>query len=232
MSPGTETRHDAWPPGSLLGRLPPATRYRLLELGTPLTVGPAEHLIREGQIGSHMVLLRQGLTKVTAALANGRQALLAIRVSGDILGEIAALNGTPRSATVTTCGPVAVNVIHMRQWRPFLHECPEAALAIAGIAAARFRWANQRRLDFAGYPAKVRLARILTELTEAYGTPVPGGWTVGVTLTQPELASLCGAAEPTAEKALRELRRAGVLDTGYRQIVVRDVAALRRLAGR
>ncbi|MGW0433069.1 Crp/Fnr family transcriptional regulator [Micromonospora sp. NPDC003197] len=218
-----------WISGSLLSCLTPAVRAALLAIGTAVRVESGDRILREGEEGTHMVLLRDVLTKVTVNMANGRQALLAIRVSGDVVGEVSALSGTTRTATVTSCGSGLVNVIHKRDWHPFLHCRPEATLALAGITAARFHWANQRRIDLASYPAKVRIARIMAELSMVHGKPVPAGRTLGVTLTQPELATLSGAAEPTVEKALRELRQAGVLKTGYRQIIVRDLVRLRQV---
>ncbi|MEU4553815.1 Crp/Fnr family transcriptional regulator [Micromonospora violae] len=218
-----------WPPGTLLGCLNPKTRASLLALGTTVSVKAGDHILREGTTGSHLVLLREAVTKVTVSMADGRQTLLAIRVSGDLVGEISALNDTPRTATVTACGAGLVTVIYKREWHPFLHDQPEAALALARTTAARFRWANRRRVDFTAYSAKIRLARVLAELSTAHGEATSDGRTVGVTLTQPELASLCGAAEPTVEKALRELRQAGVIRTGYRQIVVHDLAQLQRV---
>ncbi|WP_444947152.1 Crp/Fnr family transcriptional regulator [Micromonospora ureilytica] len=219
----------SWPPGTLLGCLSSKARASLLALGTTVSVKPGDHILREGDTGSHLILLREAITKVTVNMTDGRQALLAIRVSGDVVGEISALNDTPRTATVTTCGVGLISVIHKRDWHPFLLDQPDAALALARTTAARFRWANQRRVDFTAYPAKIRLARVLAELSTTHGEITGAGRTVGVTLTQPELASLCGAAEPTVEKALRELRQAGVIQTGYRQIIVHDVAQLQRV---
>jgi CRP-like cAMP-binding protein len=151
-------------------------------------------------------------------------------VSGDIVGEISALNGTPRSATVTTCRSSTIRIIRRSEFRAFLRSHSDAAMEIAGIVADRLRWANQRRVDFASYPVKVRLARILWEIAGAYGHRRPAGIVIDVGLTQPELATLCGAADVTLQKAVRDLRQAGTIDTGYREIVILDIAALRAAA--
>ncbi len=219
-----------WRVGTLLARLSPGTRTEFLRLGVRCSVSSQEPLLREGRTDSHVVLLHKALTKVTATMADGRQALLAVRTSGDIVGEISALNGTPRSATVTTCRPSTYSIIHRDQFRSFLREHPDAAVEIAAIVAERLRWSNRRRLDFASYPIKVRLARILADLATSFGHVLPTGLAVGVRLTQPELATLCGAADATIEKALHELRSFGVVDTGYRHIVIRDMPQLLRLA--
>ncbi len=221
---------SSWLPGTLLNRLDDSTRRRFLQLGVPRTATTSQVILQEGRQESHVILLSDGLTKVTAAMADGRHALLDVRVSGDIVGEISALNGTPRSATVTACRTSTIRIIHHNDFRAFLRGHPDAAMEIAGIVANRLRMANRRRVDFASYPVKVRLSRILWEIATAYGSRRRDGIVVDVHLTQLELATMCGAAEITLQKALRELRAAGVVDTGYRQVIVRDAAALRRCA--
>ena len=175
-------------------------------------------------------MLGVGLTKVTVAMTDGRHALLDVRVSGDVVGEISALNGTPRSATVTTCRTSAIRIIHRNEFRSFLRGHSEAAMAIAGIVADRLRTANRRRADFASYFVKVRLARVRWEIASPYGHRDSSGIVVDIQLTQSELATMCGAAEITLQKALRELRASGIVDTGYRQVIVRDSGALQLCA--
>jgi CRP/FNR family transcriptional regulator, cyclic AMP receptor protein len=218
---------SSWPSNTLLARLDDAPRQELLRLGVRRSAAASRTILREGLLEFHVLLLENALTKVTVAMADGRQALLDVRVSGDIVGEISALNGTPRSATVTTCRTSTIRVIHRNEFRAFLRAHPDAAMVVAGIVADRLRWANRRRVDFAAYPVKVRLARALWEVAAAYGRRTDGGIVVDIQLSQAELATLCGAAEITLQKALRDLRETGVVGTGYRQVVIRDPAALR-----
>ena len=217
-------------PTTLLGRLEPAARAELLAAGVRRAVPAGAHILREGARETHIVLLRHALTKVSAHMADGRQALLAIRVSGDLVGEISALNGTPRIASVVAATPAQISIIHRPEFRAFLRKHPDAALEVAGIVADRLRRATRHRVDFASYPVKVRLARVLADISETYGTRVPAGIEIGVPLTQPELAGLCAAAEVSLHKAFRELREAHIVDTGYRRVIVLDPEALRVVA--
>ena len=90
-----------WLLSSLLARLEEADRGR--KSPTALAV-PARHVvIRHGKREDYAVLLTKGLTKVMVDTENGREALLAIRVGGDLVGEMASLEREPRSATVITC---------------------------------------------------------------------------------------------------------------------------------
>jgi CRP/FNR family transcriptional regulator, cyclic AMP receptor protein len=218
-----------FPPSTLLGRIGPRSCTALLKLGVVRSLPTGTTIIREGDDESFVVLLHDALVKVSAHIADGRQALLSIRVSGDLVGEISALNGTPRTATVVTCAPSKVGIIHQAEFRAVLRQDADVAVAVAAIAADRWRRATRIRVDFNSYPVKVRLARILVELAESYGQRELSGVTLSVSLTQPELAGLCNAAEVTLQKALSELRSAGLVGTGYRRLVVRDVDALRRI---
>lgn len=218
---------DTWPYGTLLSRLDTRARKELLEMGVHRRVPAGQILIHEGTEESHLVLMCQGLAKVTVGLPDGRNALLAIRIGGDLVGEMSALNHRPRSATVTTCSPARVRFIQMDRFRRFLRDHPEAAVELAAMVADRLRWSNRQRIDFTSYPVLVRVARTIAELARAHGRRTPDGVVVDVHLTQPELATICGAAETTVQKALRELRVGRIIDTDYRKILVRDLTALR-----
>lgn len=226
----TSPSFDNWPTGTFLGDLPSRLRAELLRLGTSCRYVADETVIEEGDLSSHVVLIRSGFAKVTARRDNSDEALLAIRVGGDVVGEMAAMDHAPRSATVTACGEITASVVQSSDLQGFLQDHPDAAMTLAGIVAQRLRWANQRRIEFGGYPAKVRLARVLAELAASYGHPVLRGLVIGVTLTQPELAALTGSREVTIYKALRELRQEGLLTTGYRRITVLNLQRLRKIA--
>ncbi|WP_432086735.1 Crp/Fnr family transcriptional regulator [Streptomyces sp. bgisy095] len=228
VEPGGEW---GWPDRSLLGVLPAPARAELLGLGSELTFGSGGVLLTEGATDRHLYVILSGFAKVTATVENGQESLLAVRVGGDSVGEMAALDGAPRSAGVVACGPLRARVIGPDALRGLMMRRPEVAMALTRIVADRLRWANRRRLDFRGYTVKVRLARLLVELAVAYGRPRSGGGhVIGFQLTQPELAALTGAAETTVHKGLRDLRDEGLLSTGYRTTTVHDLARLARVA--
>ncbi|MFF3866668.1 Crp/Fnr family transcriptional regulator [Micromonospora sp. NPDC001898] len=229
MSMHREPSGVEWPYGTFLRRLEPPVRTVLLDLGVRRRVPTGQILIHEGTHESHLVLLEAGLTKVTASLPDGRSALLSLRVGGDLVGEMSALNDKPRSATVTACGSIRYSVIPRERFNRFLREHPQAAVELAAMVSDRLRWSNRRRIDFTSYAVKVRVARVVAELCRTHGRRSRDGVVIDVRLTQPELATICGAAETSIQKTLRELRADGLLDTDYRRITVRDLPRLRAL---
>jgi CRP/FNR family cyclic AMP-dependent transcriptional regulator len=221
----------SWPEASLLGGLGPGAQARLLSLGA-LTQYPAAGrvLIREGDATTFVLILLDGVVKATALTQDGRDALLAVRMGGDLVGELSSVDGGPRSATVTTCGVVVARVVSRAEFLDCTRRDPQIAQAVNASVVAKLRLANRRRIDFTGCDVRTRLARVLHQTAVAYGTKTGSGLLVRWPLTQPELATLAAAAEPTVHKALRELREAGVVSTGYRSIRVLDLDRLQAIA--
>jgi CRP-like cAMP-binding protein len=182
-----------------------------------------EILMREGDTEAHVVILRRGFAKVTGS-ADGSEALLGVRGPGDIVGELAALTGRQRTATVTACGPVLGRVVLRDAFRQFLRRFPDASEQVTASVGDRLTFANRRRVEFGTLPAVVRLAHVLTELVAE-----PTGETaLAVPIVHAELASLIGASEDTVQRALAVLRKEGLVRTAYRRIIVLDLV---RLAG-
>jgi len=224
-------RDRAWPADTFLSRLPTTMRTRLLELGTLHTVPAQRILIRQGEPGGSVWVLVDALVKVSARVENGTEALLALRVSGDLIGEMAVLGEATRSATVITCGPAVVCQIKGGPFVDFLQRHPQVALTLNQMTIERLRWSNQRRLDFAGYGVTRSLARVLLALGGRHGNDCGEGIDLGLPLTQSELGGLIGAKEATVQKALRELTAQGLVVTpGRRRVIITDLPGLTEFA--
>ncbi len=218
--------------GTLLAELrdfPDAVRA-LLSLGTARTYEAGEHLLIEGLRETFVLLLLSGVTKVTATAEDGGTALLAIRLGQDLVGEFAAFDNRPRSATVTAAGPVTARRIGRRDFLDCLDSTPAVALAVSRMLVRKNRWSVRRRIDFSGSPVATRVARVLVDLMEDYGEPCAGGVSTGPRLTQSELAGLVGAKERRVHHVLGELAAEGLIQVGYGRTTVLAPDRLREAA--
>jgi CRP/FNR family transcriptional regulator, cyclic AMP receptor protein len=188
-------------------------------------------LIREGDPSTYVVVLIDGWAKVIGATEEGGQALLALRSSGDLVGEQAALEDEPRSASVISAGASVGREIRQAEFLRLINERPDMAMAVSRALSAKLRWSTRRRIEYGGLPVPVRLARVLSELARLEGRRTPDGTEIGFSLTQPEFAAMVGASEPSVHRVLRQFRDTGVIKTGYRRIVIRDPLALDAIAG-
>ncbi|MER6547377.1 Crp/Fnr family transcriptional regulator [Streptomyces sp. NPDC001250] len=213
-----------------LARLEAEDRAALLALGRELAFTARTVLIHQHDPSSHVIFLLTGWTKVTAAAANGYEALLALRGPGDIVGESAALTGRPRSATVTALEPVRSLAVEHERFRDFLGRSPAASLALLGLTSDRTRAADRRRLEFASMNVRERLAVLLLDLTRTHGRRTAEGIEVSVPLSKQELAGSVGASREAVQRLLKELRERDVVRTGRRALVIVRPDVLRTIA--
>ena len=177
QQPSARQRKTAWqwPPASLLATLEAASRDRLLGLGAIREYPADTVLIRMGDQSAFVIVLIEGVVKTTSLTSEGKDVLLAIRVGGDIVGEFAALDNRPRSSNVTTCGHVVGCVIRQSDFLGLLRRDDALSQAVHRAVLAKLRFANERRVDFAGYDSHTRVARVLRELAIAYGEQTATG---------------------------------------------------------
>lgn len=221
---------QVWPEGTLLSVLHPRQRAMLLTRGTRRTFAPEEILIREGDVTKDVFLLLDGWVKVTGVPADGRTVLLAIRTGGDVVGELAAMDDRPRSASVAAATGVAARVIAQAHFLSFLEAHPVALLAVSRSISAKMRLATRHRIEATGAPVLQRLARVLLYLAEFYATSCPYGLLIDAPLDRSDLAALVGVSEPSLYRALSHLRDENVLVTRDRRCVIVDVALLEKIA--
>lgn len=220
-----------WAAGTFLSRLPVAQRHTLLKLGVPRSHAAGDTLIRQGEEGDSVLILLDAVVTITAGVENGAETLIAIRVSGDVVGEMAVLEGATRFASVTTCGTSWIGHVAGSEFMNFLHRQPTAALAMNRLLGERLRQANRRRLDFTGYDVDVRLARALIELATQHGRRMQAGVIdVGMRLSHAEYGALIGANKDSVQRAMRKLSARGLVEAGRRQVLILDLVELANFA--
>ena len=179
-------------------------------------------IFHEGDRADRVLLVLEGRVKLVATERNGTGAVLAVRGAGELVGELAAVDGAPRSATALAMGAVSCAVVPAERFRAVLEAEPAAAMALVRILAGRLREAEGRRAEHGALDSVQRLARRLVELA-GDGTMIEG-------LNQEDLAALIGSSRESVAKALQTLRNAGLVRTGRRSIEVLDPAGLARRA--
>ncbi|MFF3440745.1 Crp/Fnr family transcriptional regulator [Streptosporangium sp. NPDC002721] len=231
MTPQQSQREThGWPTGTLLARLAEEDRRGLLGLGVHRSYPAGHMLIRQGDDAGAVHLLLDALVTVTARVENGSETLVAIRVSGDVVGEMAVIDGSTRFASVSTCRRSLISQVAGPVFMEHLHRHPTVAVMLNRILSERLRQANRRRLDFAGYDVDVRLARAFLELAHLHGREQAEGVDVGVRLSQAEFGALIGAKEGSVQRALRRLAALKLVQPGHRRILILNREALMNFA--
>jgi CRP/FNR family transcriptional regulator, cyclic AMP receptor protein len=205
-------------------------RAALQQLGRRAAFAPDTVLMHEGLYAEGVLVVLQGLVKVTCVTRSGRESILGFCGQGELIGELAAIDEQPHASTVVTITPVEALVISARGFGRFLEDRPTAAIAILRMLGDRFRDADRKLVEFGAAAALGRIASRLIELSGAYGEPSDRGVTIALHLSQEELAGWAGCSTKAVVNALQALRRLGLVETGRRQITILDVEGLRERA--
>ncbi|MFB6482406.1 Crp/Fnr family transcriptional regulator [Streptomyces virginiae] len=209
--------------------LAPADLGAFLRLGTVRQYEPPEVLMLEGHLDTEVYLLVNGYVRVEADTAGGQNVLLALRTRGDLVGELAALDAGPRSASVRAATTVLAHSISRPEFLRYLRAHPDASDAVQRSVTRKLRMATRHRVDTSGAPVLVRVCGILEGLLATHGRPTAEGARLDVPLSRHDLAALVGASLPSVQRAVSELRGRGILSTSYLRLVVHDIDALRAI---
>jgi CRP-like cAMP-binding protein len=182
-----------------------AARFRMFRFAK------GQMLFGRGDVATHLYVIAEGQVRLAIATSEGRELSFQIAAVGDLIGEIAVLDGGLRTAEATALTPVTTYALERHAFRELWSSHPGIATAIISFLCWRLRDISDRLEAIALHPMEVRLARFL--LVALGGRQAPPGRRVPLELgfTQGELAMLLGASRPKINVALGELEKAGAI---------------------
>ena len=206
-------------------------REALLCAGSARTYSAGDVVISEGDHTTFVVAILEGWAVVSTNTRRGGRLILAVRGAGDVIGDLSAIDGRPRSATVSALNNLRTVTVPGERFRSFLGTHPEAAVVVMGQLGARLRDSDQQRRVLASETVLQRLAKLLVEFAGRGGTRTSHGILIDLRFPQNDLAASIGSTREAVAKALRVLRDRGILHTKPRQILVIHLDLLTALAG-
>ena len=216
--------------GTLLSHLEPAARASLLAAGVRRRFDSGDALMHQGDPTDHVLVLVTGWVRVSATTTDGQSVLFALRGPGDVIGELAALHGWPRTVTVRALEPVAVAQFRAAAFLEVLHRQPAVAVALLKQLSIRLRDAERARVDYSTLDVAHRVALHVLRLAERHGETDGRAVVVRMPLTQQDIADQIGASRRAVARALGTLRERRVVTTGRRTITVHQPDVLRAFA--
>jgi len=214
--------------GGFVALVNPDARAALLGLGRVRRYRRGATIVLQGARDDTVFVVLEGRVKVTLDTPDGREVVLGLLGPGDLLGEWEAIDPelVSRAASEVALEPVECRVFSADDLRQFLVDHPAAALQLLRLTIRNFLTADRRRVDATALDAPHRLAHFLVERADAQRESE-----LDIALTQEELASLLASSRESVVRALTALRTRGLIETGRRQITVRDLEGLRAYAG-
>lgn len=186
------------------------------------SLGTREVLFQKNDPADALYAVRRGGIRIATGTAEGRQLTLNLLGPGDVFGEVALLDGCPRTADAAATEPTELYVIRRRDMLGLLSQQPSIAIAIIELLCKRVRWMSARMEETNFLPVPARLGRRLVALADDYGDEIQ--------VTQDELAVFANTSRETINRQLQAWKRDGLVALGRSRIRVLDRRALAAIA--
>lgn len=203
-----------------LERIASLASRRVYRKGTPI--------FAQGDEGDALYGVAAGRVRISASGAGGQEVFLNIMEPGDTFGEIAVMDGLPRTAGAAALDDAVLIVIKRTDFLQLLEREPQLAIHLLRLLCERLRWTSELVEESAFLAGPARLAKRLLILASLHGRTAAVGQ-LELRISQAELARFLGVSRQIVNHHLSEWRRLGWVDLGRSQITIRNAEALRRM---
>ena len=210
----------------LFGELPEPLLESLAELLVERSFKRGSAIFFEGDPGDALYMIRSGTVKISRVAEDGREKTLAFFGKGEVFGEMALVDGGPRSAIAQALDDTKLYALLRSDFLSLLAGNVELALGLIKVLSDRLRRTNAQLMDLVFRDVRGRVAHTLLDLAKIHGVPMKGGRMISMKLTHQEIANLVGTARETVSRTFAELQDSGIIRVEGRNIVLLDATQL------
>jgi len=203
-----------------------ATIAAIAALCRTCRLGAEELLFQKGDPGDALFAVRRGQVRISTGTDAGKRLTLNSLGSGDVFGEIALLDGRPRTADAVALTDCELMTVDRRDFQPFLRDNPDVALQLIEVLCERLRHTSEQVEDVIFLDLPGRLAKTLLHMLARSGQTPPAP----LSITQREIGQMIGMSRESANKQLRAWAERGWLRVERGRIVVLNAEALAGIA--
>ncbi|MFW6186804.1 MAG: Crp/Fnr family transcriptional regulator [Actinomycetota bacterium] len=200
----------------------------LTEELTEVELSRGSTLFHEGDPGDQLYFIVSGKIKLGRTAPDGRESLVAIMGPGELFGEMALFDPSPRSTSATAVSETRLAGLRHENLKKVIERSPDVSAQLLQALARRLRRTNESLADLVFSDVPGRVAKALLDLADRFGRPATDGVLVAHELTQEELAQLVGASRETVNKALAEFVQRGWIRLEARAVVILDLQRLKQ----
>ncbi len=205
----------------------PAALSAAAPLARWLAVGPGELVLDFGDATDDVFFVAEGAVRVVVRTPLGQEVILGDLGPGDVFGEMAAIDGAPRSANVTALHPLRLCRLPAAAFLEMALRSPAVGLRVMRVLTTRLRLQDARLFEHTVLPVRYRLASELLRLSRPREGRGAAGRIVSPPPPQHVLAARIGARRETVSLMLAELAREGLVEVSARAIALPRPEALR-----
>lgn len=216
--------------GRFLASLSPDHRARAQSHMRTLRARRGQVLLGRGAASTDIYFILEGSFGVVAYSPQGREVSLRTLTAGDVVGELAAVDGQPRSATVVAETDARVAILPREDFLAFVEGSPKTAMWLAELLASKIRDMNERIFELSALNVQARLHCELLRLAKG-GSESLGPLVIQPAPTHAELANRIGTHREAVTREMRALVEHKVIRAGRRSLEFVDLRRLEHFVG-
>lgn len=188
-------------------------------------------VFHEGDPGDALYIVREGMVRIyTGGRENGfESSVILIGRPGDVFGELAVIDGDPRSASAKAIEDTRVYVMERETFRHHMEMMPKLAFNFMSLMSRKMRSNTEHMDSLSSQNVGGRLAKLLVKLMDDFGLQQGTEIVLDINLNQTELASMIGATRESTNRAMRNLKKQEIVGQENGRLHVLDTGALRQL---
>jgi CRP/FNR family cyclic AMP-dependent transcriptional regulator len=186
-------------------------------------VAKGEIFLHQGERSDYLFFVVAGLVKVYKTAPNGKEQILHMAPPGDSLNDVSTFDGPPNAASMLAMTPVHLYAIRIEDLIIVLHNPPQLYMNIIKALAKRVRRDSNLVEELSFSQALTRLAKLLL------GTYAGEEATVGLYLTQQEMANMIGSTREGVNRSLKIMEETGAIRLSRHSVIVLDKKILTEL---
>jgi len=221
---------------TFMGDLDPSIVEKIRQVGSSRTYPARSYIFYEGDPGTGVYVVESGLLRIDRSTPTGKIALLDLAITGALIGDLAVIDGAPRSATLASVTEVRIRHVPAREFQALLRDDPSIQAALLQRLARRIRALSSQFLETSTMDSPSRIAaRILrlVDIEQTFGRSKPdadGAIDLKLPISQEEVGQWAGLSREGTGKGLSVLRSLGIIETGRKRVKVLDLARLTDMA--
>jgi len=183
-------------------------------------------IFHKDQAGDALYIVESGRVRIFRPEEGGKELDIDQKGPGDVFGEMALLDGLPRSASADTLEDTVTYTLSHEEFQRALATSPPLATTVLAMLSQTLRHLMDYAETLAFLDVPARVARVLLDMAKRYGIKEDGSVLINVNLTQAELARMVGATRERVNRALASFRAQKLVELRGKKIVILDAKRL------
>ncbi len=193
---------------------------KVVEIGINRKFSKNGIVFLEEEEGAALFIIISGKVKIVRTDDDGGEVILSILGSGDFFGEMAILDGLPRSATVVSIDNSELFMIHRRDFLQVVEKAPQVAISLLRELTRRLRKADEQIKSLSLKDAVGRVANVILQLADDSGKIKKGQVIIPDFPLQQDLANMAGTSRETISRTIHQFIREGLLEQRGNSLII------------